>query len=155
MRRRLKDTRVTIQATELPASAHATGLNYRTRVTTPRQDNATTFRLVSIVTLIFIAVGFGLRLIGALPLLVSVPLFVILFASLVGTAYWRFITRRFALTHLALALAVIGVSVLFGLVNYAPTTTQAYVLAPQVRMQTQPSAHVCGVPGGVRGASAR
>ena len=128
MRRRLKDTRVTIQATALPASAHATGLNYRTRVTTPARDAATTLRLVSIVTLLFIVVGFGLRLIGALPLLVSVPLFTLLFFGLLGTAYWRFITRRFALTHLALAVAVIGVSVLFGLVNYAPTTTQAYVL---------------------------
>ena len=128
MRRRLKDTRVTIQATALPPSAHVTGLNYRTRVTTHRQDNETTFRLVSIVTLLFIVVGFGLRLVAALPLIVSVPLFFLLITGLVGTAYWRFITKRFVLAHLAQALAVVGVSVLFGLVNYAPTTHQAYVL---------------------------
>ena len=128
MRRRLKDTRVTIQANELPESAYSTGLNYRTRVTTPEKDNATTFRLVSIVTLLFIVVGFGLRLIAALPLIVSIPFFVVLIVGLVGTAYWRFITRRFALTHLGLALAAVGVSMLFGLVNYSPTTSQAYLL---------------------------
>ena len=128
MRRRLKDTRVTIQAKALPSSAHVTGLNYRTQVTTPGRDAATTFRLVSIVTLLFIVVGFGLRLISILPLVASVPLFVIIAACLLGTAYWRFITRRFALTHVALSVAVIGVCVLFGLVNYAKTTRSAYLL---------------------------
>lgn len=128
MRRRAKHTRVTIQADALPESAYSTGLNYRTRVTTPGMDAATTFRLVSIVTLLFIVVGFGLRLISALPLFVSIPLFVLIAVYLLGTAYWRFITRRFALTHLALSVAVIGVSVLFGLVNYATTTSSAYLI---------------------------
>lgn len=127
MRRRLKNTRVTVQAKALPASAYATGLNYRTLVTTPGRDAATTLRLVSIVTLLFIAVGFGLRIISILPLVASVPLFAIIAVGLLGTSYWRFITRRFALTHIALSVAVIGVSVLFGLVNYARTTTSAYL----------------------------
>jgi hypothetical protein len=128
MRRRLKDTRVTIQSKALPPSAYTTGLNYRTRVTTPARDAATTLRLVSIVTLLFIVVGFGLRIIAILPLAIGVPLFVLIAVGLLGTAYWRFITRRFALTHIAGSVAVIGVSVLFGLVNYAKTTTSAYLL---------------------------
>jgi hypothetical protein len=64
MRRWVATTRITLQADKLPSTAERTELNYRTCVTTPLQDAKTTARLVSIVTLAFIAVGFGLRLLS-------------------------------------------------------------------------------------------
>jgi hypothetical protein len=128
MRRRLANTRVTLQSGDLPGSPESTELNYRTNVTTPRQDAATTVRLASIVTLAFIVIGFGLRLLTVLPLYVSVPLIAGVAAILLGIAYAKFLQRRPATSDLLMAVAVLGTCVLFGLVNYAPTTTRAYLL---------------------------
>ncbi len=133
MRRRVATSRVTfqkaaLQKAKLHKSAEQTELNYRTCVTTSAQDNATTFRLASIATLIFIVVGFGLRLIAVLPLVVSVPLFFLLFLGMMAAAYWKFLREMPSTEELLLALAVLVVSVLFGLVNYAPTMRSAYVL---------------------------
>lgn len=127
MRRRLANTRVTLQPGKLPPSVESTELNYRTNVTTTRQDEATTLRLASIVTLAFIVVGFGLRLLTVLPLYVSIPLITgFAFVSL-GYAYAKFLQKRPATSDLLMSLTLIGTIVLFGLVNYAETTTRAYV----------------------------
>jgi hypothetical protein len=128
MRRRVATSRITLRAEALPKSAEFTELNYRTCVTTPEQDRDTTIRLASIVTLLFIVIGFGLRVLASLPYLVSVPLFVLLFVGLLALAYWKFLQERPSAEELLLALVVIGVSVLFGLVNYAPTMRSAYLL---------------------------
>jgi hypothetical protein len=128
MRRRLATSRITLQSHALPRTAERTELNYRTCITTPAQDAATTARLVSIATLAFIAVGFGLRLLSGLPLAVSIPLFAVLFVAMMGLAYWRFLQGRPSTEELFLALAVLLVSVLFGFVNFAPTMRSAYLL---------------------------
>jgi len=128
MRRRLATTRVPIQSKALPESAFATGLNYRTKVTTQRQDEVITARLILVVTTASVAVAFGLRILTLLPYSASTSLFVFVALDLLGLTYWRFITKKPPLTHLLLFLALIGVSGLFGLVNYAPTTSDAYVL---------------------------
>lgn len=128
MRRRLATTRVPIRSNDLPESAAATGLNYRTRVTTPHQDGVTTARFVLAVTTTFIVIGFFLRLLSVLPNSAIVSLFIFISIDFLGIAYARFITRRPTFEHLALFLAVIGVSGLSALVNLAPTTTRAYLL---------------------------
>ena len=127
MRRRLVNTRVTLQAGKLPESAERTELNYRTQVTTWKQDSATTVRLASLVTLLFIVIGFGLRLLTLLPQVVSTPLFIGLVLFVLGGAYAKFLQKRPATSDLFLGLAVFGLSLLFGLVNYAQTTNAAYV----------------------------
>jgi hypothetical protein len=126
VRRRLANTRVTLQA--VPDFAANTELNYRTQVTTRRQDRATTLRLASIVTLTFIVIGFGLRLLTILPVIVSTPLFIALFVVMLGYAYAKFLQKRPATSDLLLGLATLGIAVLFGFVNYAPTMAMAYVL---------------------------
>src|SRR3954463_13465981 len=128
MRRRLRTTRVAIRPWELPDSAYATGLNYRTRITKPHQDDLRTARLVSGLTVSFVAVGFLLGALSILPASARVSLFLLLTFALLGIAYTRFINPRPPLLHLLLFLALIGVSGLFILVDYAPTTSQAYIL---------------------------
>lgn len=128
MRRRLANTRVTLQQGKLPASAERTELNYRTQVTTPRQDAATTLRLASVVTLAFMVIGFVLRMLTILPPFLSVPLIATCVLVPLGYAYAKFIQRRPATPDLLLGLAVVGTSAIFGLVNFAPTTKLAYAL---------------------------
>ena len=128
MRRRLATTRVPIRSKALPKSAVATGLNYRTNVTTPRQDGMTTARFVLVVTTAFIAIAFLLRLVSLLPNSAIVSLFIFVAIDVLGIAYARFITKRPTFEHLSLFLAVLGVSGLSALVTLAPTTTRAYQL---------------------------
>ncbi len=128
MRRRLATTRVAIRSKALPESAHASGLNYRTKVTTPHQDAITTARFILLITTVFIAVGYGLRLLSLLPYFAKTSLFIFVAIDLLGIAYARFITRRPTLEHLFLFLAVIGVSGLLGLVSLAPTPRSAYLV---------------------------
>ena len=58
MRRRAAQSRITLELKDqLRKRAERTELNYRTRVTTDQQDAATTVRLLSILTLLFIVGG--------------------------------------------------------------------------------------------------
>lgn len=128
MRRRVATSRITLQANALPETAEFTELNYRTCVTTPGQDAATVARLVSLVTLFFLVVGFGLRLLTILPLWISVPIVIVLFVTMLAAASERFLRGMPSHVELFLALVVLIVGVLFGFVNYAPTMRSAYLL---------------------------
>ena len=94
MRRRLQTTRVTLREARLPSAAENTELNYRTRITTDRQETATTIRLASIFTLVFIACGFGIRLFAILPLAWGLTVLGLLAAIMLGTAYAKFLQSR-------------------------------------------------------------
>ena len=128
MRRRVATSRITLQSQSLPETAEFTELNYRTRVTTPGQDAATVARLVSLVPLFFLIVGFGLRLLTILPLWITVPIVVVLFVTMLAAASERFLRGMPSRVELFLALVVLIVGVLFGFVNYAPTMRSAYLL---------------------------
>src|SRR4051794_38715051 len=117
MRRRLATTRVTLQEKFLPPSAERTELNYRTRVTTDRQDTATTIRLVSILTLIFIATGFGVRLFGILPLAWGIGILGILAAVMLGIAYAKFLQRRPPWSDIGWCLGFLAACVMFGVTS--------------------------------------
>jgi hypothetical protein len=128
MRRRLATTRIVIQAEALPPSAENTQLNYRTRVTTKGQDAARTIRLVSVVTLNFIVIAFGLRILTLVPYFVSVPFFVCLIVLSLTAAYSKFLKGRPSAGNLIAVPLLILICLLFALVDYAPTTRSAYVL---------------------------
>jgi TraM recognition site of TraD and TraG len=128
MRRRTATTRITLQAHALPETAENTELNYRTCVTTSRQDTATTVRLLSIVTLAFIVIGVGLRLLSILPPIISGPIVGIVVVVMLVRAYFRFLKEMPSGIELLLALIALVVCVLFAFVNYAPTMRAAYGL---------------------------
>lgn len=128
MRRRAATTRLTLQEQYLPKSAEHTELNYRTCVTSARQDAATTIRLISTVTIAFLVIGFGLRAIQIIPYWVSGPFVGILFVATLVLAYFRFLKELPSVAELFLALIVLVANVLFAFVNYAPTMRAAYGL---------------------------
>lgn len=134
MRRRAATSRITLQAAALPKSAENTELNYRTCITTPAQDTATTVRLVSIATLFFIVIGFGLRLLTILPVIVSGPIVAVLAVAFLVLAYVRFLKEMPSGIELLLALIALVVCVLFAFVNYAPRmqTAYAWIFGPAV-----------------------
>lgn len=128
MRRRAATSRLTLQEQLLPKSAERTELNYRTCVTTAKQDAATTIRLISTVTIAFIVIGFGLRAIQIIPYWVGGPIVGILFVATLVLAYFRFLKELPSVVELFLALIVLVGNVLFAFVNYAPTMRAAYGL---------------------------
>ena len=130
MRRRAAQSRVTLELkNELRKQAEKTELNYRTRVTTLAQDAATTVRLLSILTLLFIVVGITLRLLPFLPLWASGPLLGILFIGALVLAYRRFLRGMPSGLELLLALTIAFATVLFGFLNEAPERAWAYFWA--------------------------
>lgn len=129
MRRRSAQSRITLELKgKLRQQAERTELNYRTRITTDRQDAATTIRLLSLLTLVFIVVGFTLRLLPFLPFWASGPLLGILLAATLVLAYRQFLRGMPSGLELLLALTVAFVTVLFGVLNVAPETALAYLL---------------------------
>src|SRR5512135_1898965 len=127
MRRRAATTRVTLREEQLPKSAENTELNYRTRITTDRQDTATTFRLVSILTLVFIACGFGIRLFTILPLVWGLTVLGLLAAVMLGVAYVKFLQTRPPWSNIGWCLGFVAACVIFGVTTYAPTPRDAYL----------------------------
>lgn len=129
MRRRAAQSRITLELKgKLREQAEKTELNYRTRVTTDPQDAATTVRLLSILTLLFIVVGFTLRLLTVLPVMASGPLFLILLGWMLWLAYRQFLRGMPSGLELLLALTVALVTVLFAVVSFAPTMASTYLV---------------------------
>ena len=120
MRRRLQTTRVTLREARLPSAAENTELNYRTRITTDRQETATTIRLASIFTLVFIACGFGIRLFAILPLAWGLTVLGLLAAIMLGTAYAKFLQSRPPWSDIGWCLGFVAACVMFGVTTFAP-----------------------------------
>jgi hypothetical protein len=128
MRRRLATARTTIQPQALPPTAANTQLNYRTRVTTTGQDAATTVRLVSVLTLSFIGTAVGIRLLTLIPTYISLPIFALLMLGSLLSAYAKFLQGLPTTAELIAVPTLAFNCVLLALVDYAPTTSGAYVV---------------------------
>ena len=128
MRRRLARTRVSLQPEYLPSSAENTELNYRTRVTTGRRDTATTLRLVSILTLLFIAIAFIIRLFTILPLGWGMTVLGLFAGGMLGLAYAKFLQVRPPWSAIAWCLGFLGSCIMLGIANYTSTPKDAYLI---------------------------
>ena len=129
MRRRAAQSRITLELKDqLRKRAERTELNYRTRVTTDQQDAATTVRLLSILTLLFIVVGFTLRLLTVLPVQASGPLFLIFLLWMLWLAHRQFLRGMPSGFELLLVLTVVLLTVLFAVVSFAPTMASTYLV---------------------------
>ena len=172
MRRRLVNTRVTLQAGRLPESA-ADGAELPTQVTTWRQDSATTVRLASLVTLLFIVIGFGSGF-SRSSRKSSAPRFLSVLSSSCSAVPTRKFLQAASDLDLFLGLAVFGLSLLRACEFYAQTTKAALRLPFSERPSSGRRAHAfvspiqacafmavtseslgetCGVGNGIRAAS--
>jgi hypothetical protein len=127
MRRRLLNTRVTLETHRYPSSQEFTELDYRTRVTTDRQDDARLFRLISIATLIFIAVGFAVRLLSILPPAWGLWILFLAAVAMLVRSYAKFLQKRPPWLDIGGAFAFLFALFLLWLTSYAPTPEEAYL----------------------------
>jgi hypothetical protein len=121
---------VTVEPHRYPPESQGgenTELNYRTRVTTDRQDTATTLRLVSILTLTFIVIGFGIRLIEILPGRSGLWILFIAGIAMLFAAYAKFLQKRPPWSDIGWCLGFIAACVMFGATSFAPTPHDAYI----------------------------
>lgn len=130
MRRRLRNTRVTLETHRYPKESHGgefTELDYRTRVTSDRQDDARLLRLISIATLIFIAVGFAVRLLGILPTTWGLRILFLAAVAMLVRSYAKFLQKRPPWLDIGGFFAFLFALFLLSLASYAPTPEEAYL----------------------------